>query len=241
MGADSLRNPGSRLKITTTGVAFSTRSAYCRATLISKKDSSMKRLLLLTASVASLSAFAAQGAKVPGAENYAIDDSHSGVVFGWNHFGFSNPSARFDKIEGSVLLDKADLTKSSVVVTLPVEGLDTRVAKLDEVLKSPDFFDSAKYPTITYKSTKIEKTGGNGLKITGDLTVHGVTKPVTLDAKVNKIGLFEIPGVVKAQTAGFDATTVIRRSDFGVTKFLPAVSDEIPVRITLDAKLAQAQ
>ena len=201
----------------------------------------MKRLLLLTASVASLSAFAAQGAKVPNAENYAIDDSHSGVVFGWNHFGFSNPSARFDKIEGSVLLDEADLTKSSVVVTLPLEGLDTRVAKLDEVLKSPDFFDSAKYPTITFKSTKIEKTGEIGLKITGDLTVHGVTKPVTLDAKVNKIGLFEIPGVVKAQTAGFDATTVIRRSDFGVTKFLPAVSDEIPVRITLDAKLAQAQ
>ena len=114
-------------------------------------------------------------------------------------------------------------------------------APLDEVLKSPDFFDASKYPTITFKSTKVEKAGENSLKITGDLTVHGITRPVTLDAKVNKIGIFEIPGVIKAQTAGFDATTVIKRSDFGVTKYVPAVSDEIPVRITLDAKQAQAR
>ena len=156
-------------------------------------------------------------------------------------FGFSNPTARFDKIDGSVLLDKADLTQSSISVTLPLESLDTGVAKLDEELKGPNFLDGAKYPTITFKSTKVEKTGENRLNITGDLTVHGVTKPVTLDAKVNRIGIFEIPGVIKAQTAGFDATTVIKRSDFGVNKYVPAVSDEIPVRITLDAKQAQAK
>jgi len=201
----------------------------------------MKRLLLLTASVASLSAFAAQGAKVPNAENYAIDDSHSGVVFGWNHFGFSNPSARFDKIEGSLQLDKADITKSTVSISLPLASIDTGVPKLDEELKGPDFFDSAKYPVITFKSSKVEKSGENGLKVTGELTVHGVTKTVTLDGKVNKIGVFEIPGVIKAPTAGFDATTTIKRSDFGVTKYLPAVSDELTVRITLDAKQAQAK
>jgi polyisoprenoid-binding protein YceI len=202
----------------------------------------MKRLTLMTLLFAALPVFAAaDGAKVPVGEKYDIDASHSGVVFGWNHFGFSNPTARFDKIEGSVLLDKADLTKSSISVTLPVEGLDTRVAKLDEALKSADFLDATKYPTITFKSTKVEKTGENSLKITGDLTVHGVTKPVTLDAKVNKIGIFEIPGTIKAQTAGFDATTVIKRSDFGVAKYVPAVSDEIPVRITLDAKQALAK
>jgi polyisoprenoid-binding protein YceI len=201
----------------------------------------MKYLILTTLLFAGVPVFAADDAKVPGAEKYDIDASHSEVVFGWNHFGFSNPTARFDKIEGSVLLDKADLTKSSVSVTLPLEGLDTRVAKLDEELKGPDFLDATKYPTITFKSTKVEKTGESSLKITGDLTVHGVTRPVTLDAKVNKIGIFEIPGVIKAQAAGFDATTVIRRSDFGVTKYVPAVSDEIPVRITLDAKQAQAK
>ena len=198
----------------------------------------MKRLIPISLLFASLSVFAADGAKVPAAEKYDIDASHSGVVFGWNHFGFSNPTARFDKIEGSVLLDKADLTKSSISVTLPLEGLDTSVAKLDEELKGSDFLDAAKYPTITFKSTKVEKTGESGLRITGDLTVHGVTKSVTLDAKVNKIGIFEIPGVIKAPAAGFDATTVIKRSDFGVTKYVPAVSDEIPVRITLDAKQA---
>ena len=201
----------------------------------------MKRVTLITLLITSSAAFAADGANVPVAEKYDIDASHSGVVFGWNHFSFSNPTARFDKIEGNVLLDKADLTRSSISVTLPLEGLDTGVAKLDEALKSPDFFDATKYPTITFKSTKVEKTGENGLKITGDLTVHGVTRQVTLDAKVNKIGIFEIPGVIKAQAAGFDATTVIKRSDFGVSKYVPAVSDEIAVRITLDAKRAQAK
>jgi polyisoprenoid-binding protein YceI len=201
----------------------------------------MKRVTLIALLVASSSVFGADDVKVMGAERYDIDASHSGVIFGWNHFGFSNPAARFDKIEGSVLLDKADLTKSSISVSLPVEGLDTGVAKLDEALKSPDFLDATRYPTITFKSTKVEKSGENGLKITGDLSVHGVTKPVTLDAKVNKVGIFEIPGVIKAQAAGFDATTVIKRSDFGVAKYVPAVSDEIPVRITLDAKQTQTK
>jgi polyisoprenoid-binding protein YceI len=197
----------------------------------------MKRLSLIAVLSAGLSVFAAAGAQAA-AEEYAIDASHSGVVFGWNHFGFSNPSARFDKIEGSVLLDKADLTRSSISVSLPLAGLDTGVAKLDDELKGPNFLDAATYPTITFKSTKVEKTGENRLNITGDLTVHGVTRPVTLDAKVNRIGIFEIPGVIKAQAAGFDATTVIKRSDFGVTKYVPYVSDEIPVRITLDVKQA---
>lgn len=199
----------------------------------------MKRMALTALLLASLSAFTA-GAGVPAAEKYEIDASHSGVVFEWNHFGFSNPTARFDKIEGSVLLDKTDLTKSSIAVTLPVEGLDTGVAPLDAKLKGADFLDASKYPVITFKSTRIEKAGGKGLRITGDLTVHGVTKSVTLDAKVNKIGVFEIPGVIKAQAAGFDATTVIKRSDFGVGSYVPAVSDEIPVRITLDAKQSKA-
>lgn len=197
----------------------------------------MKRLALVALLFASLPVFAADGATPVGAAKYDIDPAHSAVIISWNHFGFTHPSARFDKIDGSVLLDKADLTKSSVSVTLPLEGLDTGVAKLDEHLKSPDFFDAAQYPTATFKSTKVEKVGENGLKITGDLTVHGVTKPVTLNAKVNKIGLFEM-GPYKAQAAGFDAETVIKRSDFGVNKYVPNVSDEIAVRITLDAKQA---
>jgi polyisoprenoid-binding protein YceI len=201
----------------------------------------MKRLTLPVLLLTSSSILVAAGAKTPADEKYDVDPSHSGIIFGWNHFGFSNPTARFDQIQGSVLLDKADLTRSSISVALPLAGLDTGVEKLDEELKGPDFLDAAKYPTITFKSTRVEKRGENGLKVTGDLTVHGITKPVTLDATVNKIGIFEIPGVIKAQAAGFDATAVIKRSDFGVIKYLPLVSDEISVRITLDAKLLDAK
>ena len=202
----------------------------------------MKRLILVALLFASIPAFAADGAKAPATAvaKYDIDPAHSNVTFGWNHFGFSNPTARLKTIEGSVLLDRADLTRSSVAVTLPLDGLDTGVAKLDEHLRSTDFLDAAKYPTITFKSTKVEKAGDNGLTIAGELTVHGVTRPVTLNARINKIGLFEM-GPYKVQAAGFDATTTIKRSEFGVDKYLPNVSDEIAVRITLDAKQATAK
>ena len=169
-------------------------------------------------------------------QKYDIDTSHTQVIFSWNHFGFSNPSASLEKISGDFQLDTADITKSSITVTLPLDGLHTGVPKLDEHLKSADFFDAAKYPDITFKSTKVEKAGANGLKIVGDLTIHGVTKPVTLNAKINKIG--ENPMMKKA-SAGFDATTTIKRSEFGVDKYVPNVSDEIPVRITFDSHAAQ--
>jgi len=201
----------------------------------------MKRSPLTALLLTSSSVLTGAGAQAQAADRYDIDPSHSGVIFGWNHFGFSNPSARFDKIEGSVMLDQADLSRSSVSLALPLDGLDTGVEKLDEALKGPDFLDAAKFPTITFKSTRVEKKGEKGLKVTGELSVHGITKSVTLDATVNKIGIFEIPGVIKAQAAGFDATAVIKRSDFGITKYVPAVSDELSVRITLDAKQAQAK
>jgi polyisoprenoid-binding protein YceI len=201
----------------------------------------MNRFTFTPIVLASSFVLAAAGANAQATERFDIDPSHSGVIFSWNHFGFSNPTARFDKIQGSVLLDKADLTKSSISISLPIEGLDTGVEKLDEALKSGDFLEAGKYPTITFVSTRVERLGKNGLKVIGDLSLHGVTKSVTLDATVNKIGIFEIPGVIKAETAGFDATAIIKRSDFGVTKYLPAVSDELTVRITLDAKQAQAK
>ncbi len=188
----------------------------------------MKRLALALLLLTSLPAVAA--------EKYDIDHDHSVVSFSWNHFGFSNPSARLEQISGSILLDSADLSKSSVSVTLPLDGLHSGVEKLDKDLKSDGFFDAAKYPNITFTSTKVEKAGTDGLKITGDLTVHGVTKSVTLDAKVNKIGNNPM---MKTPSAGFDAQIALKRSDFGVTKYLPGVGDEIPVHITLDSHLAK--
>ena len=187
--------------------------------------------------VAGLSVFAIGRVRASTAQ-YDIDSTHSGIVFSWNHFGFSNPAARFDKIEGRLMIDKDDLTKSSISVVLPAESIDSGIKALDEQLEGPDLFDARTYPTIEFKSTKVERTGENGLKVNGELTIRGITKPVSLDARINKFGVFEIPGVIKAETAGFDATTTIKRSEFGLSRSLPAVGDAILVRITVDAKQA---
>ncbi|GAA0718975.1 YceI family protein [Dokdonella soli] len=171
------------------------------------------------------------------AGTYTLDPAHTQVIFSWNHFGYSNPSAQFGKVEGTLEFDQANPTKSSVSVTIPLSSIDSHVAKLDEHLQSNEFFDAAKYPDATFKSTKVEKGAGKDkLKVTGDLTVHGVTKPVVLDVTINKVG--EHP-MRKAQAAGFDATTTIKRSEFGLTKYVPMVSDDVKVHITsetIDAK-----
>ena len=191
----------------------------------------MLRHILLSSllAVASLPALAAT-------QKYDIDPKHTQVSFTYNHFGFSNPSGRFEQIKGELDLDSADLSKSSVSVTLPLAGLHTGVEKLDEDLKTENYFDAAKYPEITFKSTKVEKIGAEIFKVSGDLSVHGVTKPVTLNAKVNKIG--DNP-MTKSQSAGFDADVTVKRSDFGITKYVPMVSDELHVHITLSTNLAK--
>jgi len=172
------------------------------------------------------------------ATTYTLDPNHTQVQFGWNHFGFSNPEAVFGKVDATLEFDEADPTKSTVTATIPISSVNSDVPKLDEHLQSPDFFDAAKYPKATFKSTKVEKgSSPNQLKVTGDLTLHGVTKPVTLDVTVNKVG--EHP-MRKSPAAGFDATTVIKRSDFGITKYVPAVSDDIKIRITTEAIEAKA-
>ena len=169
---------------------------------------------------------------------YKLDPGHTMVLFSWNHFGFSNPTANLGQVDGTLVYDEAAPTKSTVEATLPLAGLDSFVPKLDEHLKSADFLDAAKYPTVTFKSTKVAAAGKGKLKVTGDLTVHGVTKPVTLDVTVNKVGPHPM---MKVQTAGFDATATIKRSDFGVGAYVPAVSDEIKIRITTEAHDASAE
>jgi polyisoprenoid-binding protein YceI len=172
------------------------------------------------------------------AATYTLDPGHTQVVFSWNHFGYSNPTAQFGKIEGTLEFDAANPTKSSVKVTIPLASVNSNIEKLDEHLQTPDFFDSAKYPDAVFKSTKVEKgMAANELKVTGDLTLHGVTKPVVLDVTVAKVG--EHP-MRKAQAAGFDATATIKRSDFGITKYVPMVSDDIKLRITSEAIDAKA-
>ena len=160
-----------------------------------------------------------------------IDALHSAVVFSWNHFGFSNPLARFEQIEGELRLDTKALDKSNVSVSLAVEGVRTGVPSLDKRLKAPEFFDAAAHPSITFKSTGVELLAHDRLRITGELSMRGVTRPVVLSAKLNKI---QAEGD-KLGRAGFDAEATLRRSDFGLDRYVPAVSDEIGVRITLEA------
>ncbi|MFI4969106.1 MAG: YceI family protein [Lysobacterales bacterium] len=172
------------------------------------------------------------------AATYTLDPQHTQVTFTWNHFGYSNPSAQLHKVAGTLEFDQANPTKSSVSVTIPLSSVNSNVPKLDEHLQSDEFFDAARYPDATFKSTKVERGAGKDkLKVTGELTLHGVTKPVVLDVTVNKVG--EHP-MLKAPAAGFDATTTIKRSEFGITKYVPMVSDDIRIHITSEAIDAKA-
>lgn len=167
---------------------------------------------------------------------YQIDPTHTATVFTWNHFGFSTPSANFSDIQGVINVDNAKPANSSVNVTIPLSSLNTNVKALDEHLQAADFFDAAKYPTITFKSTKVQAVGANKYKITGDLTIKNVTKPVVLDAVLNKQG--EHP-MTKVQSIGFNATTSFDRSAFGVGAYVPNVGDKITVNITTEASVPQ--
>ena len=163
-------------------------------------------------------------------ETLPIDASHTAVMLTWTHRGFSHPVGRMEKVNGTVSIDPADLSKSSVTVSLPLDGLRTGSDLLDKRLKGPEFFDAAQYPQITFKSTRVEPAGANALKVTGDLSVHGVTRSIVLDARINRIGTT----IDKKTEAGFDADVQLLRSDFGVDKFVPLVSDQVAVHITME-------
>ena len=178
-------------------------------------------------------AVSAQAASV----TYKLDPNHTMVLFSWNHFGYSNPTADLGLGEGTIVFDEQHPAQSSVRVTLPLARLDTHVPALDEHLKKADFFDAAKYPVVTFASRKVEALGDDKFKITGDLTVHGVTRPVVLDATLNRVGPHPMS---KAQSIGFDATATLKRSDFGVGAYVPNVSDEVHVRITTEGSVPKA-
>jgi polyisoprenoid-binding protein YceI len=186
----------------------------------------IRPFLFAAALVLSGSAFAAP-------VTYDIDGRHTQVLFTYSHFGLSNITGRFDNISGTIAYDAADPAASSVKVTIPIDAVSTGVAKLDDHLESPDFFDAAKYPTATFTSTAVTVAGEGKWTIAGDLTLHGVTRPVVLDATTNFVGPHPMS---KAPAAGFDATTTIKRSEFGIDRMLPGVPDDVRIRITVEAK-----
>jgi polyisoprenoid-binding protein YceI len=178
-------------------------------------------------------AMSAQAAPV----TYKLDPGHTMVLFSWSHFGFSNPVADIGLGDGTLVFDQQNPSKSSVEVTLPLSNLDTHVPALDKHLKEPDFFDADKFPTITFKSTSVQSLGGKHYKVTGDLTVHGVTKPVVLNATLNGVGTHPMTG---AQAIGFNASGTLKRSDFGLGAYVPKVSDEIQLTITTEGSVPKA-
>ena len=166
------------------------------------------------------------------ADKYDIDPTHTQVQFTYNHMGFSNITGRFDEVGGEFLFDAADPSKSSVSITIPVASISTGVEKLDEHLLKADFFDAAQFPTATFKSTGIVAAGAGKWAVAGDLTIHGVTRPVVLDVTLNGMG--EHP-MRKVPAVGFDASARIKRSEFGVGAYVPAVGDEVTLSITVEA------
>jgi polyisoprenoid-binding protein YceI len=192
----------------------------------------MKKLKLISAVIFAFAMI--QQAAIAESNVYTIESNHASVVWFANHFGFSNPSGKFTDISGSVTFDEANPGQSLVDVTINTNSLVTGLAKFDQHLKSSDFFDVEKYPTAKFVSKKIKVTGKNKAKIEGQLTLHGVTKSVTLDTKFNRAGINPIS---QLQTVGFSATAVINRSEFGLDYAVPGVSDKVNLTIEIEANI----
>ncbi|MBV8630513.1 MAG: polyisoprenoid-binding protein [Silvibacterium sp.] len=162
------------------------------------------------------------------------DKAHSEVDFTILHMSLSNVRGHFGNIGGTVTMNDSDITKSTVNITVDVSSVDTGVSARDGDLKGANWFDAGQFPTATFTSTSISKNG-NGLTINGNLTLHGVTKPVTLQVDAPK---GPVPGMDKKQHMGFSGTTTIKRTDFGIGKAPAAIVGE-DVPLTLDLDLAK--
>jgi polyisoprenoid-binding protein YceI len=166
---------------------------------------------------------------------WAIDPAHSEVDFTVRHMSVSNVHGRIGGITGNVVLNESDATKSTVSVTIDMTTEDTGVSPRDNDVKGPNLFDVAKFPTATFISTKVAKSG-MGLKVTGNFTLHGVTRPVELDVEGPSAPM---PGMDKKPHSGFSATTTINRKDFGVG---PNYSDAVvsdAIKLTIDIEVVK--
>jgi len=190
---------------------------------------------LLSATIAALPAIAQMPKEAPGkadparvtAGTYKVDPGHTEIAFSINHLGFSIYHGLFVGPSGTLTLDPAKPNAAKVVVDFPIDGVRTTSAKLDEHLKSPEFFDAAKFPTAHFESTSVAASGMNAT-INGNLTLKGVTKPVTLKAKFIGAGKGPMNG---ADSMGFEATTTISRSAFGISYGVPLVGDQVDLTI----------
>ncbi|HVZ29054.1 MAG TPA: YceI family protein [Asticcacaulis sp.] len=175
---------------------------------------------------------AALGVPVFAAETYKFEPKHSSVTIYYPHFGLSRPSMKVVGATGTLVLDTDAPANSTVEVSLDMNALTSGLPDFDTDLKGSEYFDTAQFPTATFKSTKVETTGESTANVTGDLTVHGVTKSVTLSVTYNKKAFN--PALFKTGY-GFSATATLSRKDFGLSKLEPFVGDEINLDIEAEA------
>jgi polyisoprenoid-binding protein YceI len=161
-------------------------------------------------------------------ETYTFDKGHTEVRFCWNHLGISRQCAHFTSFDGELVYDEANPGKSTLSVTFKTGSIETLVPVFNEHMKGEKLFDAAKFPEITFKSAKFEKISDKAGKVTGDLTIKGVTKPVTLDVSLNFMGPHPVK---KTPWIGVAAATTVKRTDYGVSLYAPAVSDDITIEI----------
>ncbi len=185
----------------------------------------MKRI----APLAALAVFAAAAHAAP--ETYTVDNSHTFPYFTYSHFGFSSQTHRFDKTSGTVTLDRAAKT-GAVEIVIDAKSVSTGHALFNDHIQAEDFFDTARHPAITFKSNAMKFQGDQPASVTGELTIKGVTRPVTL--AITHFKCMPHP-IRKVNACGANASTALKRSDFNMGKYAPGVSDEVTLVIAIEA------
>jgi polyisoprenoid-binding protein YceI len=177
------------------------------------------------------------------ADTWAFDKAHTEIRFSWDHLGLSRKSGRFLDMDGTLEFSPTEPETGHIEVGIRTASVATGVRELDDHLKSPDFFAATANPRITFKSTGVTKTGERTGEVNGNLTIAGITKPVTLDVKWNFTGEYPLSSINPAYqgkwVSGFSATTTIARSDFGLKRAIPLISDDI--QITIEAELLRKE
>ncbi len=164
---------------------------------------------------------------------YAIEGGHTQVLFSYDHFGFTKNMGMLSGGTGTLVLDPKALDKASVTVDVPINTLHTTIAKLDQEFQTEKWFNAAQFPTARFVSTAVHVEDKDSAKIHGNLTIRGVTKPVILDAEFEAAG---VNPMNKKETVAFEASTKIKRSDFGINQYVPMVGDEVELKIVLAAE-----
>jgi len=189
----------------------------------------MKTLTQLTVAAAMIASFCGSAFAAP--ETFTLDANHTFPRFSYNHLGYSKQLSRFNKTTGTIVLDKEAKT-GSVDVVIDMKSVDTGSDLFNEHIQGPDFFDTAKFPTATFKSTKVNFEGDKPVSVAGDLTIKGVTKPVVLT--LSSFQMMPHP-MMKKDALGANASVVVKRSDFNAGKYAPYVGDEVTIEIAVEA------